>query len=129
MLEESLGLGERRATTIVTIILFAQAIWVFLFQYLPLDAGLWTLQADLVYHHLFGAPHFDAWQLIHFPASNVAAPFIAGILSSFLSPELVVRLMLTVGAILLRGSASSWCFEILRVRDIGNLSSYSRADS
>src|SRR4051812_8108963 len=103
MLEESLGLGERRATTIVTVLLFAEAIWVFLFKYLPLDAGLWTLQAELVARHLTGHATPNSWSLIHFPASNILAPLISGILSLMMSSELAVRLLLTFVAILLRG--------------------------
>src|SRR5205823_4759164 len=63
MLEESTGLGERRATTIVTTLLFALALFVFLFKYLPLDAGLWTLQGELIARHMAGHTG-DGWKVI-----------------------------------------------------------------
>jgi MFS family permease len=116
MLEETSGLGERRATTIVTLILFAEALWVFLFKHLPLDAALWTLQAELVAKHLAGHSN-DGWTLIHYPASNIGAPLIAGLLSFIFSGEVVVRLLMTFGAIFLRGFGIVTLFRTLRVRD------------
>ncbi len=115
-MEETTGLNERRARTIVTLALLFESLWVFFSKYLPLDAGLWALQAELIKSHLAGhAP--DAWRLIPYPASNIGAPFIAGLLSSFLPGEVVIRLLLAFGGILLRGLAMLALFRALRVRD------------
>src|SRR5438874_34247 len=100
MLEESTGLGERRATTIVTTLLFALAVFVFLFKYLPLDAGLWSLQGELIARHMAGHTG-DGWKVIPYPASNIGAPLLAGLLNFLFSGEIVVRILLTFGAIFL----------------------------
>ncbi len=115
-MDESTGLNERRARTIVVCVLIAETVWVFLARYLPLDAGLWALQAELVRHHLAGHAH-DGWHLIPYPASNIGAPLIAALLTSLFPGEVAVRLMLTLGAIFLRGMGMLTLFRILRVRD------------
>ncbi len=115
-MDETTGLGERRARTIVTFVLLAETLWVFFMKYLPLDAGLWVLQSELVRAHLFGHAH-DGWQLIPYPASNVGAPIVGAFLTSLFSGEVVVRLMLTLGAIFLRGMGMLSLFRVLRVRD------------
>ena len=120
MLEETTGLGERRATTIVTVILFVEALWIFLYKYLPLDAGLWALQAELVHAHLAGSlssAERITWSLIPYPASNLGAPLLAGILTFLFSGEVVTRLLLTFGAIFLRGLGIVTLFRTLRVHD------------
>jgi len=117
-MDETTGLGERRARTIVTVVLLAETVWVFLFKYLPLDAGLWSLQAELVRLHMAGHTN-DGWRLIGFPASNVLATLIAGIMTTVFSGEVVVRLLLTFGAIFLRGFGMLTLFRVLRVRDAG----------
>ena len=91
-------------------------MWVFLARYLPLDAGLWSLQSELVRHHLAGHAH-DSWHLIPYPASNIGAPIFAALLTSLFSGEIAVRLMLTLGAIFLRGMGMLTLFRVLRVRD------------
>lgn len=117
MLEESTGLGERRARTVVTTILFALALWAFLFKYLPLDAGLWALQAELVRAHFAG--HFgDGLKLIPYPASNIGAPLLSAIMTSVMSGEIATRLLLTFGAIFLRGFGIVMLFRVLHVRDV-----------
>ncbi len=115
-MDETTGLGERRARTIVTFVLLAETLWVFFSEHLPLDAGLWALQAELVHLHMAGHTQ-DSWRLIPFPASNIGAPFFAGILAGFLPGEVVLRLLLTVGAIFLRGLGMLALFRVLRVRD------------
>jgi hypothetical protein len=115
-MDETTGLGERRARTIVTIVLIAETLWVFFTKYLPLDAGLWSLQAELVHSHIFGHAQ-DAWHLIPYPASNIGAPFFASLLTSVLPGEVVMRLLLTIGAIFLRGLGMLALFRVLRVRD------------
>jgi len=115
-MDETTGLGERRARTIVTIVLLAETLWVFFTKYLPLDAGLWALQAELIHSHIFGHAQ-DAWHLIPYPASNMGAPFFAGVLTSMLSSEVVTRLLLTIGGIFLRGLGMLALFRVLRVRD------------
>jgi len=114
--EETTGLGERRARTIVWIVLLAETLWVFFTKYLPLDAGLWSLQAELVHSHLFHSAR-DGWHLIPYPASNIGAPFFAALLTSVLPGEVVTRLLLTIGAIFLRGMGMLALFRVLRVRD------------
>ena len=116
MLEETTGLTERRATTVVTVILFVESLWIFLYKYLPLDAGLWALQAELVHRHLAGHSN-DGWNLIHYPASNIGGPLLAGILTFFFSGEVATRLLLTFGAIFLRGLGIVTLFRTLRVHD------------
>ncbi|HZK76624.1 MAG TPA: hypothetical protein VFD13_06920 [Candidatus Kapabacteria bacterium] len=115
-MDETTGLGERRARTIVTIVLLAEALWVFFTKYLPLDAGLWALQAELVHTHIFGHAG-DAWHLIPYPASNIGAPLFAGMLASFFGGETVTRLLLTIGGIFLRGMGMLALFRVLKVRD------------
>ncbi len=116
MLDESTGAKERRATTVITAILFLEALWIFLFKYLPLDAGLWALQAELVHQHLFGHAT-DTWRLIQYPAANIGAPLLSGFLTILFSGEVVTRLLLTFGAIFMRGFAMVMLFRTLRVRD------------
>ena len=116
MLDETSGAGERRATTVITAILFVEALWIFLFKYLPLDSGLWALQAELVHQHLFGHAT-DTWNLISYPASNIGGPLLSGILTTLFSGEVVTRLLLTFVAIFLRGLAMVMLFRTLRVRD------------
>jgi hypothetical protein len=116
MLDETTGLNERRARTIVIFILAAETLWVFLAKYLPLDAGLWALQAELVRHHLAGHAH-DGWKLIPYPASNIGAPLFSGLLTVLFSGEVTIRLMLTMGAIFARGMGMLALFRVLRVRD------------
>ena len=118
MLDESTGLFERRARTIVTVVLLAQTVWAFLTKFLPLDAALWSLQAELVRQHV-GAPVHDGWKLIPFPASNIGAPYISAILDSLFSSEVAVRLLLTWVAIFVRGMGMLSLFRVLRVRDAG----------
>src|SRR3954470_18057157 len=102
MFDETTGLSERRATTVVTVILFVLALWAFLHKYLPMDAGLWALQAELVARHFSG--HLgDGWKLIPFPEANIGAPLVSGLLSFLFSGEVVTRLLLTFGAIFFRG--------------------------
>jgi hypothetical protein len=115
-MDETSGLGERRAQTIVIIVLVAETLWVFLQKYLPLDAGLWSLQAELLHQHLAGHTQ-DGWHLIPYPASNIGAPFFSALITSLFSGEVVVRLMLTLGAIFLRGMGMLTLFRVLRVRD------------
>jgi hypothetical protein len=116
MLDETTGLGERRARTIVIVVLLAETLWVFLTKYLPLDTGLWALQAELVRQHLAGHAH-DSWRLIPYPASNIGAPIISALLTVLFSGEVAVRLMLTMGAIFARGMGMLALFRVLRVRD------------
>ncbi|SRR5579883_73094 len=118
MLDETTGLGERRARTMVTLVLLVQSLWVIFFKYLPLDAGLWALQAEFVRIHLFGHPN-DGWRLIQFPASNVGAPLLAAFFTSMASGEIVLRLLMAFGAIFLRGLGMLALFRVLRVRDLG----------
>jgi hypothetical protein len=117
MLEESTGLGERRARTVVTTILFALALWVFLFKYLPLDAGLWALQAELVRAHLAGHAS-DGLNVIPYPVANMGAPLVSALLTSIASGEIVSRFLLTFGAIFLRGLGIVMLFRALHVRDV-----------
>jgi hypothetical protein len=119
MMDETTGRSERRATLFVTVILAVTALWAFTNKYLPLDAGLWTLQADLVHAHLAGDPVQSpvAWKFIAYPAANVAAPLLSAFLSFLFSPEVSVRLLLTLGAILLRGLGIVALFRALRVHD------------
>ncbi len=116
MNDESTGLNERRARTIVVCVLIAETVWVFLARYLPLDAGLWALQAELLRQHLAGHAH-DSWHLIPYPASNVGAPIFSGLFTTLFPGEVTVRLMLTVGAIFARGMGMLALFRVLRVRD------------
>ncbi len=116
-MDESTGLIERRARTIVTFVLLAMAVWVFFFSYLPLDAGLWALQAELLRSHMFGGPSHDLWRAIPYPAANTGAPFLSALLATFLPGETVVRLALCIGAIFLRGAGMLALFRTLRVRD------------
>ncbi|HEY3874651.1 MAG TPA: hypothetical protein VGM92_04190 [Candidatus Kapabacteria bacterium] len=118
MLDESTGLIERRARTIVTFVLLAETLWAFLTKYLPLDAALWSLQAELVRQH-FGAHVHDGWKLIPFPASNIGASYLSAVLHSFLSSEIAVRFLLTWIAIFVRGMGMVSLFRVLRVRDAG----------
>ena len=115
-MDESTGLNERRARTIVICILVAETVWVFLARYLPLDASLWALQAELVHQHIAGHAH-DGWRLIPYPASNIGAPLFSVLFTSFFPGEVVIRLMLTLGAIFLRGMGMLTLFRVLRVRD------------
>ncbi len=115
-MDETTGLHERRARTIVICVLIAETLWVFLQKYLPLDAGLWVLQSELIHQHIAGHAH-DGWHLIPYPASNTGAPFFAALLTSLFSGEVAVRLMLTLGAIFLRGMGMLALFQVLRVRD------------
>ncbi|MDP4289229.1 MAG: hypothetical protein Q8922_15020 [Bacteroidota bacterium] len=117
MLDESTGLGERRARTVVIMILFAQAVWAFLFKYLPLDAGLWALQSELVRTHLSGSSH-DALRVIPFPVANMGAPFLGALMTSIMSGEIATRILLTFGGIFLRGLGIVMLFRVLHVRDI-----------
>jgi hypothetical protein len=116
MNDESTGLNERRARTIVVCVLIAETVWVFLARYLPLDAGLWALQAELVRHHLAGHAQ-DGWQLIPYPASNIGAPIFSALFTTIFPGEVVVRLLLTLGAIFARGMGMLTLFRVLRVRD------------
>jgi hypothetical protein len=115
-MQETTGLTERRATTIVTVILFVEALWVFLYKYLPLDAGLWALQAELVHGHLTGHSS-DGWRLIIYPASNIGGPLLDGLLVFLFSGEVATRLLLTFGAIFFRGLGIVTLFRTLRVHD------------
>jgi hypothetical protein len=116
MLEESLGRGERRATAIVLSVLFVEALWVFLHKYLPLDAALWSLQADLVRAHISGNTG-DAWRMIPIPAANVGVPLFTGLLDFLFSGEVVVRLLLSFVGIFARGGSIVILFRVMRVRD------------
>jgi hypothetical protein len=116
MLEETTGLGERRARTIVIIVLVGETLWAFLQRYLPLDAGLWALQAELVHQHLAGQIH-DSWHLISYPASNIGSPIFSALFTTIFPSEVVIRLMLTLGAIFGRGMGMLALFRVLRVRD------------
>ncbi len=116
MLDETTGLNERRARTIVIFVLAAETLWVFLTKYLPLDAGLWALQSELIRQHIAGHAA-DGWRLIPYPASNIGAPLFAALFTSLFPGEVVIRLMLTLGAIFLRGMAMLSLFRVLRVRD------------
>lgn len=116
MLEQTSGRGERRATTVVFLVLLVEALWVFLHKYLPLDAGLWTLQADLTSQHMTGSPS-GVWKLIPYPAANVAVSYVAGFLSFLLTPEIAVRLLMSLGGILFRGMGAVFLARVMRVRD------------
>jgi hypothetical protein len=118
-MEETSGLSERRATLFITIILVLTALWAFTNKYLPLDAALWTLQADLLHSHISGQSTGSpvAWKFITYPAANVAGPLVSAILSFLFAPEVAVRLLLTLGAILLRGLGILRLFRSLRVHD------------
>lgn len=116
MLEQTSGRGERRATLIVFCILLAEALWVFFHKYLPLDAGLWAMQADLVREHMSGNSS-GLWKLIPYPAANVGVPYLAGVLSFFMSPEVATRLLMAFGAILVRGMGAVMLCRVMRVRD------------
>src|SRR4051794_41126687 len=102
MFDETTGLSERRATTVVTVILFVEALWVFLHKYLPMDAGLWALQSELVHLHMTGHKG-DGWKLIPFPAANIGGPLLSGILTFIFSGEVATRFLLSFGGIFLRG--------------------------
>lgn len=101
---------------IVFFVLLAEALWVFFHKYLPLDAGMWTLQADLASQHMSGDPS-GIWKLIPYPAANTAIPYLSGFLSFFMSPEVATRLLMAFGAILLRGMGAVFLCRIMRVRD------------
>lgn len=116
MLDQTSGRGERRATTIVFCVLLVEALWVFFHKYLPLDAGLWTLQSDLASQHMSGESS-GIWKLIPYPAANTAIPYLGGFLSFMMSPEVVTRLLMAFGAILLRGMGAVVLCRIMRVRD------------
>lgn len=116
MLDQTSGRGERRATTVVFFVLLVEALWVFFHKYLPLDAGLWTLQADLAARHMSGDPS-GIWKLIPYPAANIAVPYLSGLLSLFFSPEIATRLLMAFGAILLRGMGAVFLCRVMRVRD------------
>lgn len=116
MLEETSGRSERRATSIVLIVLAIETLWSLLHKYLPLDAGLWSLQSELVRLHMSGHTG-DGWKLIPFPASNVLVPLVSGMLTSFFSGEIAVRLLLVLVGIFVRGSAMLLLFRTMRVRD------------
>src|ERR1041385_1445266 len=117
MLEESTGLGERRARSVTTIVLAGLALFVFLFKYLPLDAGLWALQAELVRNHMAGNAA-DGIKAIPYPVANMGVPFITAIMTSFMSGELAVRILMTFGAIFIQGFGMVLLFRALHVRDI-----------
>src|ERR1041385_615229 len=117
MLEESTGLGERRARSVTTIVLAGLALFVFLFKYLPLDAGLWALQAELVRNHMAGNAA-DGIKAIPYPVANMGVPFITAIMTSFMSGEIAVRILMTFGAIFIRGFGMVLLFRALHVRDI-----------
>lgn len=116
MLDQTSGRGERRATTIVFFVLLVEALWVFFHKYLPLDAGLWTLQADLASQHMSGESS-GIWKLIPYPAANTAVPYLSGFLSFVLPSEVVTRLLMAFGAILLRGMGAVLLCRVMRVRD------------
>ncbi len=118
MLDETTGLFERRARTIVTFVLLGQTLWAFLTKFLPLDAALWSLQAELVRQH-FGTHVHDGWKLIPFPASNILVSYISALFNSLFSSEVAVRLLLTWIAIFARGMGMLSLFRVLRVRDAG----------
>ncbi|HET6511409.1 MAG TPA: hypothetical protein VFH43_04410 [Candidatus Kapabacteria bacterium] len=116
MLDQTSGRGERRATTIVFFVLLVEALWVFFHKYLPLDAGMWALQADLAAQHMSGEPS-GIWKLIPYPAANTAIPYLSGFLSFFMPSEVATRLLMAFGGILLRGMGAVFLCRIMRVRD------------
>lgn len=115
-MEETSGRSERRATTVVLVVLAIETLWTILHKYLPLDASLWSLQSELVRDHLSGQVN-DGWKIIPFPAANVLAPFISGLFASLFSGEITVRLILTVVCLFLRGCGLLTLFRTMRVRD------------
>lgn len=116
MFEDSKGRGERQARAIVLVVLFIEAMWVFLHRYLPGDAALWALQTDLIHSHITSTTN-DGFSLIPFPAANVLAPYVSWLFSIVFSSEVVIRLLMAFGAILLRGGAMLSILSVLRVRD------------
>ncbi len=115
MYDDSIGRGERQARALVTVVLLIEAIWIFFHKYLPLDASLWSLQADAIRLHFSGAK--DGLQIIPLPAANVLVPFISGLLSFLLSGEVVIRLLAVIVGFFLRGMAMISMLRSLRVRE------------
>ncbi len=116
MLEETSGRAERRAVLVVNTVLIIEALWTFLHKHLPLDAALWTSQAELVHRHLSGAS-VDGWSLIPYPAANIGGPLIAGLMTFLFPAEVSVRLLLVVVGIFLKGAGLTAMFRSMRVRD------------
>src|SRR5579872_362632 len=104
MNDESIGRGERQARAMVMLVLVIESLWVFFHKYLPLDASLWAMQADVVREHISGHMH-DGLSMIPIPAANTLIPILTGILSFIFSGEVITRFLLAFVGILLRGSA------------------------
>ncbi|HET9135990.1 MAG TPA: hypothetical protein VFO76_05080, partial [Candidatus Kapabacteria bacterium] len=104
MLDDSIGRGERQARALVAFVIVIEAIWIFLHKYLPLDATLWSLQADAIRLHIGGGTN-DGLRLVPLPAANVLIPLVSGLLSFFFSGEIVVRLLIVLIGFVGRGFA------------------------
>ncbi len=115
-MDDSVGRGERQARALVMVVIVIEALWIFFHKYLPLDAVLWSLQADAIRLHLGGSTH-DGLQLIPLPAANVLVSFVSGILSFLFSGEVVVRILIVGIGFLARGFAMLSLLRVLKVRE------------
>jgi hypothetical protein len=116
MIDDSIGRGERQARALVLLVLVIESLWVFFHKYLPLDASLWSLQADSIRMHLNGNIN-DGLQIIPLPMANVLMPLISGLLSFIFSGEVVVRLLVVVIGFFCRGLAMLSLLRSLKVRE------------
>jgi hypothetical protein len=116
MLDDSIGRGERQARALVAFVIVIEAIWIFLHKYLPLDATLWSLQADAIRLHIGGGTN-DGLRLVPLPAANVLIPLVSGILSFFFNGEIVVRLLIVLIGFVGRGFAMLSMLRALKVRE------------
>ncbi|HYM21212.1 MAG TPA: hypothetical protein VEW28_09475 [Candidatus Kapabacteria bacterium] len=116
MLDDSIGRGERQARALVMLVLVIESLWIFFHKYLPLDASLWSLQADTIRLHLAGGAK-DGLQIIPIPAANVLVPFVSGLLSFVFGGEVVVRLLLVFVGFFCRGFAMLSLLRALHVRE------------
>ena len=116
MFEDSSGLGERQARAVIVLVLLVETLWVAFHKFLPFDAALWTLQSDVVRQHIAGNAA-DGLSLIKFPAANILAPLVSGLLSFLMDAEIVTRLLIAVIGIFGRGIAMLSLLRVLRVRD------------
>jgi len=115
-MDDSIGRGERQARALVMLVLVIEALWIFFHKYLPLDASLWALQSDAVREHLAGRAN-DGLSMIPFPAPNTFVPLITGIFSFLFSGEVVVRILMVLIGILLRGYAMLSLLRVMKVRE------------
>ena len=115
-MDDSVGRGERQARALVMVVVVIEALWIFFHKYLPLDAALWSLQADAMRLHLSSTTH-DGLQMIPLPAANVLVSFVSGLLAFVFSGEVVVRLLIVGIGFLGRGFAMIYLLRVMRVRE------------